>query len=346
MAEATAREVALDPCWIPHTYDISGSMLTSVFVPPERRAGLLFLSDEHYAGQFPKVTYPASELAKQVPEAAEGPLHFIFHTAFCCSTLMLKALDLPGRTVGLQEPDIMINLGNRFIRADDRGNRERLRLALRLLARPFAPGETTIVKPSNFANRLIMPILESSQSTRAVLLHGDVRSLIRSLLKRGMWGRIWGRRLLWSELGWSPLNLGYDAEQTFVLTDLQALALGWMMQMRHFAEVAKRMGDRVVLVDSGDFLADPAGTLRVISRLFALGMDEATIEEVVNGPTFARHSKFSERDYGNLERAADQDAAESAHREEIEMVLKWIEAVAAHLGVDLMPGANRLVPAA
>lgn len=345
MAEATARDVALDPQWLPHTYDVTGSLLTSVFVPRERRAELMFLSDEHFAGQFRKVGYPATQLANHARQAPAAPLHFVFHTSFCCSTLMLKALGAIAGTVGLQEPDVLINLGNRLIRADDRDNRERLRLVLRLLARPFAPGETIIVKPSNFANRLIMPILESSPDTRAVLLYGDVRSLIRSLLKRGMWGRIWGRRLFWTEASWSSLNLGYGPEETFVLTDLQALALGWLMQMCHFAEIAKRMGDRVMLVDSAEFLANPGETIRQVSRLFELGADDPAIDQVVKGPIFSRHSKFSDRDYGKAERSAEQDAAESAHHEEVEMVVKWLEAVAAHFGVDLTPAANRLAPA-
>lgn len=317
-------------------------MLTSVFVPRERRPDLMFLSDEHFAGQFRKVATPAAQLANEVKEAAGAPLHFVFHTSFCCSTLMLKAVEALGDAVGLQEPDVMINLGNRFIRADDRDNRERLRLVLRLLARPFAPGETIVVKPSNFANRLIEPILESNPKTRAILLYGDVRSLIRSLLKRGMWGRIWGRRLFWSEARWSSLNFGYDAEQTFALTDLQALALGWLMQMHHFAQVAKRMGERVMLIDSADLLAKPAETLRQVSRLFELDADGSAVDQVVNGPIFSRHSKFSDQTYGKSERAADQDAAESAHHEEVEMVVKWVEAVAAHLQVDLTPAATRV----
>ena len=345
MAEPSAREVALDPRWLPHTYDLTGSMLTSVLVPREKHSELMFLSDEHFAGQYRKATHPAAEIAAAAREAPQAPMHFIFHTAFCCSTLMLKALDVPGRTFGLKEPDVLINLANRFIRSDDAANRERLRLVLWLLARPFEKGETTIVKPTNFANRLALPALETLPESRAVLLYSDVRTLLTALLKRGMWGRIWGRRLFWSAGSWTSLALGYDAEQTFILTDLQALALGWLMQMRHFAEVAQRMGDRVMIVDSADFLAQPSGTLRAISGRFGLGMDDSTIEQVVSGPTFARHSKFSDRGYGRDVRAADQGAAEAAHQEELDMVVKWVETVAAHLRVDLNPASKRVAQA-
>jgi len=335
------RDVALDPQWLPHTFDVGGSMLTSVFVPRAKHRELTFLSDEHFQDRFAKAAHPASEVAAQVAEGQAAPIHFIFHTAFCCSTLMLRALDIPGRTFGLKEPDVFINLANRFIRRDDASNRERLRLVLRLLERPFEAGETIIVKPTNFANRLLLPVLEASPDSRAVLLYSDVRTLLRSLLKRGMWGRIWGRKLFRSAASWSSLDLGYSEEETFILTDLQALALGWLMQIHEFGEAARRMGDRAMLIESDDFLADPTATLLEVGRLFELGLDEAAIGEVVNGPAFAKHSKFSDRSYGRDERAADHDAAQSAHHEELEMVVKWVEAVGAHLGVDLTPAESR-----
>jgi hypothetical protein len=337
LASGTARDVALDPQWLPHTFDLSGENLTSVFVPRQSHRELMFLSDEHFAGNFQKVAHPASAIAAHVGEASQAPIHFIFHTSFCGSTLMLKALDIEGRTVGLKEPDVLINLANRFIRSDDRANRDRLALVLRLLSRPFEAGESIIVKPTNFANRLAIPLLEASPESRAVLLYSDVRPLLRSILRRGMWGRIWGRRLFRSAAAWTSLDFGFSEDDIFFLTDLQALALSWLIQMQHFNEVAGRLGERMMMIDSADFLADPARTLHRTSVLFQLDLDESLISEIVNGPTFARHSKYSDRDYGTRERAADQDAAEAAHSEELEMVVKWVESVAAHLNVDLKP---------
>ena len=158
-----------------------------------------------------------------------------------------------------------------------------------------------------------------------------------------MWGRIWSRTLFQSAASWTSLDFGYSDEETFILTDLQALGLAWIMQIHHFREVAEQMGERVMLVDSADFLAHPAEALLRIGRLFDLGLDERAVGEIVAGPTFARHSKFSELDYGNDQRAADQSAAQSAHQEEVEMVVKWVEAVADHMNVDLNPTAPRQV---
>lgn len=338
MTEPSPRDLALDPEWLPHTYGPDGSELTFVRVPRSEHDRLMFLAEEHYAGRFAKRTVPVSDLEGEVGAAPPAPMHFIFHTAFCASTLLVRALDIPGRTVGLKEPDVLINLANRLVRSDDPGNRERLRLVLRLLSRPFTPGETVVVKPTNFANRLLLPVLEELPEARAVLLHSDLPTLLRSLVKRDMWGRIWARRLYRSAAAWTSLDPGYDAGELFELTDLQVAGLAWLMQIRHFDEVARRLPGRTMVIDSADFLAGPAETLRRAGGLFGLAIDAAEAEAIAVGPVFSRHSKFSQRDYSVEAREAEHDAAIAAHGEEIGMVVKWVEAVAAHCGTPMRPG--------
>lgn len=339
MAGTGPREVATDPNWLPHSYGPDGSELTAVLVPRARREQLMFLSDEHYRGDYPKVAVKAADVAAHVGEAAAAPLHFIFHTAFCASTLMVKALDIAGTSVGLKEPDVLINLANRLTRSDEPANRERLRLVLRLLARPFAEGETVIVKPTNFANRLILPALEEAPEARAVLLYSDLPTLLRSLAKRGMWGRIWARKLYRSASAWTTLEPGFDAGEVFELTDLQVAGLAWLMQIRHFDAVARRLPDRVTVIDSADFLADPAATVERVGREFGLDIDSAAAAAIAAGPVFSRHSKFAQQDYSVDAREAEHDAAVAAHGEEIDMVVQWVAAVASHCRTPLRPGA-------
>lgn len=340
MVDSSPRAVALDPRWLPHTYGPDGTELTSVFVERAEHDRLMFLSDEHYQGRHPKITHPAADVAGHVAEAPAAPLHFIFHTAFCGSTLLVKALDIPGHSQGLKEPDVLINLANRLTRSDDVANRQRLRLVLRLLARPSAPGETIVVKATNFANRLALPALEELPEARAVLLYSDLPTLLRSLVKRGMWGRIFGRQLYRSAGAWTALDFGFDAVETFDLTDLQVVGLAWLMQIHHFNEAVRTMGPRVMMIDSAGFLADPRPTLARVAEFFGLGLDAAAVAAIADGPVFSRHSKFSQRDYSVDARAAEHDAVVAAHGEEIEMVVKWVEAVAAHCQVPLPASAG------
>ena len=196
-----------------------------------------------------------------------------------------------------------------------------------------------IVKPTNFANRLILPALETRPEARAVLLHSDLATLLRSLVKRGMWGRIWGRKLYRSAAAWTALDFGFDPGETFELTDLQVAGLAWLLQIHHFGEAVRRLGPRAMVVDSADFTADPAAILGRVAAFFGLGLDAAAVAAIAAGPVFSSHSKFAQLDYSVGAREAEHEAALAAHGEEIGMVVKWIDAVARHCGAALDPAA-------
>ena len=340
MSQPSAQEVASNPEWIPHTFDVGGENLIFVHVPRAARSELMFLSDEHFAGNFRKATLPSGAVAAEIGKAPRAPIHFIFHTSFCCSTLVARALDVPGKTAVLKEPDVLINLANRIIRSDDQANRQRFELVLRLLERPFEPNETIIVKPTNFANRLVDLFLAARPASRAVLLYSDVETFLRSLLKRGMFGRIFGRRLFTQLSGWSPLEFGFSSSQLLEQTDVQISALAWLMQIHHFDAIARAFGpDRTMVLDSPSLLANPAAAIGKAQSLFDLGLSADEVEAIASGPVFTKHSKFADRDYDANARAEEHEAATQVHAEELAMVSEWIKAVAAQVEAPLKPGS-------
>ena len=337
MANPVLGEVARDPRWLPHTYDLAGVNLTFVNVPPEARADLMFLSDEHFQGRFPKAAFPASGVESELAGRVV-PIHFIFHTSFCCSTLLAKALDIPGVSQSLQEPDVLIHLANRLVHADDSGNRQRLELVLKLLERDPGQGEAVVVKPTNFANRLIEPVLAARPASRAVLLYSDLQTFLASLVKRGLWGRRFGRQLYVQLASWVPVDFGLGTAELFELTDLQVTGLAWLMQIAHFNAVARSFGrERIMLLQGAELTAEPAAVLQRVQTFFGLDLDAAKVAEIAAGPIFASHSKFAGVGYGPEQRARDHETIAKAHAEELAMVIQWVEAVANRLELPLRP---------
>jgi hypothetical protein len=333
----SARDVALDPEWVPHAFERHGLELTSVFVPRAARTDLLFLSEGHFKDQFRKATFPAAAVASEAAAAGKSPLHFVFHTSFCCSTLLAKALEAPGVSEILMEPNVLVDVAERLDREGPELNAE-LALALRLLERPLAAGEKLIAKPSNFANRLLGPTLAMRPESRAVLLYSDAGTFLRSVVKRGLPGRLNARKLYRKLAGWTSLHFGFSDEETFQQTDLQIAALAWLMQIAHFRSAADRLGpERVMFVDGADLLAGPATILQDVQSFFGLGLGERQLAQIANGPVFSTHSKSSDVDYSPGARARDHEALLRAHGEELDMVLQWLGAVAGHLGVPLDP---------
>lgn len=337
MTAPFAKELALNPEWIPHAIEQGGELLTSVYVPAEARKELVFLTEGQFRGAFPRASASLASVRNEAAAASEAPLHFIFHSSFCCSTLLAKALERAGTSTSLSEPNILVNLAEQA-NDDAITAQAKLDLALHLLARPFRSGETVIVKASSFANRLIEPVLESRDHVRGVLLYSEPETFLASVIRRGLLGRINARKLYRNLVATTDLDFGFSMVDTFEQTDLQVAALAWLMQIALFDKLADRYGPaRLMVLDAADLLADPATELGSVQSFFGLGFNEDQIRTIVDCPAFSKHSKVLDRDYDSKLRERDHEALMKLHSEELGMVIQWLNAVADHLKVPLRP---------
>ena len=335
-AAAAAAAIGADAEWLAHRYD---PIQDAVHLLPVSRAvhrSAVFLTKEHLPDDLVPLVLKRSAVMAAAPVPA--PLHFVFHSAFCCSTMLARAFDRPGWAMGLKEPTILNDLIG-WRRRGDKGPdmASVLNDVLTLLARPFTPGESIIVKPSNAINALAAPILALRPEARAVLLYAPLRTYLGSVAKKGIDGRLWVRVLLLGLLDDKLVDLGFAPRDYLGLTDLQVAAVGWLAQQALFARLVGQFGtDRVRTLDSEQLTADPAGTMRRLATLFGLPLDDATLDAIVAGPAFTRHSKL-EADFGVADRAEEHRDAADTHADEIEKVLVWAQAVAASAGVTIAP---------
>ena len=262
------------------------------------------------------------------------PVHFIFHSAYCCSTLLARAFDTPGHAMGLKEPLILNDMVGWNLRGGDRGAVANvLDNALTLLARPMAPGEAMVVKPSNIANGFMGAMLGLRPAARAVFLHAPLRTYLASIAKKGIEGRLWVRTLQLNLLKEQRINLGFRQEQYIEHTDLQAAAIGWLVQHAEFQRLATKYGrDRVATLNSETLLANPLAAMRALDRLFGTGMREDRLAAIVAGPAFNRNSKSGES-YGSAQRNDERAEAIRVHRHELDWVAGWAERVAGNAGI-------------
>src|SRR5512146_1534880 len=100
-----STDVARDPAWLPHRYDAASDRIQFVACDRALHRASTFLTDEYLPGaKAPTVVGRAAAVAGAAPA---GPLHFILHSAFCCSTLLVRALDREGVAMGMSEPQIL-----------------------------------------------------------------------------------------------------------------------------------------------------------------------------------------------------------------------------------------------
>ncbi|VWX46975.1 hypothetical protein [Novosphingobium sp. 9U] len=338
---ASSAPLLADATWLAHRYDPGHDAVHFVRVPREAHRTATFLTDDHLPpGLEPLVVRRADALALT---ASPAPLHFIFHSAYCCSTLLARAFDRPGWAMGLKEPVLF----NDLVGWKRRGGKgpdmaSVLDDALTLLARPFAAGEAVIVKPSNIANGIAAPILALRPQSHAVLLYAPLRTYLASIAKKGLDGRLWVRTLLLGLLDDRLIDMGFTPRDHLGHSDLQVAAVGWLAQQALFARLVAQFGEsRVRTLSSAELMRDPATTTTCLATLFGLSLDPAAAAQIVSGPAFTRHSKFG-NDFAAAEREAEHSAAEQIHGDEIDKVAQWAEAVAKAAGIALDPPAPLL----
>jgi len=324
-------ELIADGRWLAHRYEEGGDNVHFRFVPREAQRDMTFLTDFEI-GDAPSAIHSRVECLAQVRKLDLRTPSFIFHSAYCCSTLLARAFDVPGTSFGLKEPQILNDIVGLHSRGgDSRQVAAAMDIALMLLARPLGPGEVNVIKPSNLINPL-MPLITAMRSdARGLLLHAPLEDFLGSVARKEIEGRAWVRELMWRliQLGQAE-RFGFTSEDLYRQTDLQVAAVGWLAQQAMFAEAtAAHEGYRSVASET--LMAKPAECLAAIGTLFGIQLDPQT---VADGPAFKTHSK-DRSDYSPEERDRDRQRGKAEHAREIAIVVDWADRLAEHAGIPM-----------
>ncbi|PZQ61229.1 MAG: hypothetical protein DI544_06585 [Sphingomonas taxi] len=322
----------LDAQWLAHRYDPGRDAFHFLQVTREAHRGATFLTDDYLPAGLPAAVLQRREaLARATPPA---PLHWIVHSAFCCSTLLARALDVPGHAMSLSEPAVLNDLTGWRRRGEPGPDLATVvDDTLTLLGRPFSGGEAVVVKPSTIANGLMPAMLALRADSTAVLLYAPLPTFLASIAKKELEGRLWVRTLLAGMLDDGLASFGYSTREHFAHTDLQVAALAWLGQQALFADLVRRYGPgRVRTLDSATLMQHPRAALAELAMLFGLRLPSATLDAIVAGPAFNRHSK-SGAAFDATARAAEHRSAADTHAREIAVVLRWAEQAAAAFGI-------------
>jgi hypothetical protein len=298
--------------------------------------------DQRMSGSVKAVQeHPVRDIVAQAGEfPAELPV-FVFHSAFCCSTLLARAFDAPGRCLSLKEPDVLMGLANALrMQNDPAANKELLRVVLGLLARRFKPGESILIKPTNSANRLLAHVLDLGAPV--LILYGDLRSFLVSVIKKGEECKAF-IRTQYNIFSLDDGGLaGIPPRQAMTFTDLQVATLVWRHQLEMFQrELTQRASDNIASLDFRRLLEAPAATLEAVARHLGLPHDRAMLDDIACGPVFAQNSKFSDRVYDSGQRARDEASLEQQHADALEKIDEWAKSLNLGMGFDL-PLARQL----
>jgi hypothetical protein len=328
----SAAAIVADPEWLAHRYDERSDSFQYRRVTRARHAEVPFATDDCLGKEDKPVVIRREEAAALL--GSEAPLHFVFHSAFCASTMLVRALDVPGSAMGISEP-VMLNdmTGWRKRGADVRLHAQVMNDVLGQLARPFGPGEAVVLKPSNVFSGLAMGALHLRPAARALLLYSPIEEFLLSVARKGMWCRLWARELLENLLHDGMVDLGFEPRDYLRQTDLQVAGVGWLAQHHLFHRMAKHYGaERIATLDSETLTCDPPES---VARVAAhLGLRDNSAAAYAGHPAIGRNSK-SGTSFERGERQMDQARARETFGDEIEKVAEWVRVVGERNGISL-----------
>jgi len=183
-----------DPQWFPHAYYPHSDCFEFCHLSREMHRDAVFL-DPRFLSRAKKSAPIAASYVEAVDGShSGGEIHFVFHTGFCGSTLLARALDQPGVSMGLKEPYVLQGFASQWGRMQRTpGAMPALRLAIGLLARPFAAVEVQVVKANNCANHTIPEILCLRPHAKALFMGASLGAFLRAIMRRGQQGRVFAR---------------------------------------------------------------------------------------------------------------------------------------------------------
>jgi hypothetical protein len=332
--QVSVKQVVGDPNWFLHSINLDKASLSFVKTNKVALSEASFLDSRFDVAGLTKASFGLQELLEHTRSltmlAAVEP-KFIFHTAFCCSTLLARCLDLPGCSVSLKEPEVLMELSNYHrvkhkLLSNAADAKAIYQLVTFLLFRPFADGELVVVKPTNTVNNIINPLMAAHKNSKAVLLHSDLKSFMLSTLKKGERGRSFARQLfkLFSMDSQEVKQL--DQQQLMAMTDMQITAITWHLQLENFFAATQQFGrDQVRSLHCDQLLSNPAQTLtKVVDCLDASGLQQNFDQLMVNAP-LNKNAKETGQAFSATDREAEYRQIEQQFSDSLQTIIPWAE---------------------
>lgn len=255
----------------------------------------------------------------------------IFHSAFCCSTLLSNLIDYKNRTLVLREPMAYLQLANWKRTIDDNASMNvspdyiyLLNAVSSTMAEGFCEEENIAIKHHNLVSYIIDDILLSNENARGVYIYSDIKSFMVSVLKSDR-RREWLRNQLSISHKDADITGGVKKINISELDEVTAAAYLWLLNVAKYLRAAERVGQRLCSLNSDVFLKNPVDVaLKVCSHL-GLVLDETCINEKVIHGVLSRHAKTPQLKYGSKQRQSEMNKISKKLRMEIKRGLKWAE---------------------
>lgn len=279
----------------------------------------------HFNDIEPKYAFSLDRLLEEADRRDPEPLHFLFMTDFCGSTLLANALGKLKGVSCLNEVRAFAGLATykrlldrnmvaRFKGAAGQEDWQRvLRLVIFSMSRSVR-GDTVVIKEWTPANYIISDILRCHEHIRAIFLYSDIEDYLNAIFRQH-WRREFTRRRIVIEFIetdlWPKIH-----EDKATLSDSKIAAAHWFLQQQAFLRIDQTVLSGIRSLHNSELYNHPVETVAAVARHFGMDipMEEAT---EAFAAVSQRHSKRGDRPYSMGDRRKEMELVARDYQTEI-----------------------------
>lgn len=325
-----------DPGWFPVDLDVrEGSFLFSQ-VSEAAVSGATFMDQRFDIDWNQQQRIAIDEVARRVPPRLE--MAWLWHTSFCGSTLLARALDVGPWANVLREPLLLRRLSD----ARDAGYAvaDATATSVALLSRRWHEHGKVVVKPTHAALNIAREVFSSTPGDRAIVLMSPLDDFLVSNLKKSPETQAKAATLAERALRAGGFHSRLSSAAFNPPDHLCAAALQWAAQRELAADLYTAAGGAMRVVSSRDLFADLAGTALECARWFRLDIPETTLR-IHCASISGRHAKAPTRAYDASVRENEKAALRASHATQIGRARAWAQR---HVLPCMQPFALNMAP--
>lgn len=310
-----------DPSWYPADLDVRGNRIAMLRIDPQVIAESTFMDTRIAADLRQSVAISAADVPGGPGDAP--PIAWLFHTSFCCSTLLAKALHDHPDTVVFREPLVLRRLADARHEGLDLGRW--VQTCADLLARPWAPDGRVIVKPTHAALNIAQALMRESPGSRTIVLTSSLQDFLVSNIKKTDETQARIPLLIEMALRAGEFHRRLPREALSPPSLIAAAGLQWAAQRELLLDIAEQEGPaRVAVLDAESLLDDIEGAVRQAHTWWGLVADADRLATRLSGVT-RRHAKLDSREYGPRARAREVELISRMHAPALQAASDWMQ---------------------
>lgn len=320
---ALFEDIFVSPELYLQSFDIAGNAMTFTPMTQETYRSTSFLDERIHRAQSMDAKVDLNGFIGTFDNVrpAPKPLGFIFHTGYCCSTLLARCIQELENTLVLKEPDPLRILSEGWFESTNAQTYRKMGDVLGvLLSRSFGD-EAVVVKATSVCNNLMPELLEMHEKTRAIFIFSSLEESIASFLKSPA-RREEARVFLSRMKNLFPRDLSIEDCQRLI--DANVVALLWLLQVELYCQLAStRFSGRLAALNCNQLLADPVAALLLVAKHLGIESSRSAVEDVVSGSAFALHAKEQNLGFSREDRRTDFQRLTEIYGEEIRFATQW-----------------------